>query len=1072
MLGSLFSINVTETKNTYIVSGINGRDIAKFITNVWKTSVLEQHMFKSVTGNRFGKIEFYKFFLIDVIYMLEQLASRRNTRVPAKTLNEIINVLKRDTWLKDVNNLEQSTSKIDLGKLKQFNFKPLPHQSGFLEYYNKIPQAYQLSGALINAAPGSGKGIAYGTTVRIPNGWKKIEDLQLGDTINTPNGDTAKVIGIYDHKDLKCYRITFEDGRSCICDENHLWEVYNNQGGGNWKTIGMIDLLNEYTRQKEYQIRQGVPEPMIRYRLHIPLVDPTHSGDRDINLPLDPYLLGVLLGDGNIIDSIRISKPDMDIYDEVKRIAVGYECITNILHTPNRCFTYSVIGKDYRDNEIQRILKYLGLYGKCSHDKFIPLEYLNSSFNQRLALIQGLMDTDGCVYSSSRGRGGKLSRMGSIEWSTTSEQLAKGMCYLLRSIGCIVKMKERQTHYTYNGDKKPGKISYRLNIRSQIPSLLFRSRTKKDKCSDYNQYTIKGLKLRIKNIEEVPSVPTRCITVDHPDKLYVIKDFICTHNTFTSVCTMVTAGCDKIIVACPKNALIRVWYNDVQKMFKNPPKIWNSDMSTSPEGDETLFVYHYESLDKIMEHHSDYFGKYKYGFILDECHNLNDVKSQRTQKWLHVVKASGSDNIVHMSGTPFKAIGAESIPLFRAIDPFFTPVVEERFKKIYGTSAQKGLDILKNRLGLVSYIVKKEELDIGKPVMNTVGIKIPNGDEYTLNAVRAKMSAFIEERLKYYKSREKQDFEFYKSCLDIHKSKILKDKRAMVEYDKYLDYIRIIQSTTEYGTIPEQISFCKRYEFTTISANLPREYVKEFRSVCSIIKYLALKIQGECLGLVVGKMRVDAHVAMCKYIPFRDICQSTKKKTVVFTSFVEVLEEAMKECQQQELNPILVYGKTNNNLTKLIESFEKDSEVNPLIATYNSLSTAVPLVMADTMIMINAPFRAYIQEQAISRIHRLNQDSQTIIYQLYLDTGNEVNISSRSLDIMKWSQQQVEQITGVSSPYKLEDGEEGSFNISTEDYFEGEFDDVIKVQEVLIPSLESKPLPKTIMVSSPSKRGW
>lgn len=700
MFGRLFSINVTETKDTYIVSEINGRDIAKFITNVWKTSVLEQHMFKSVTSGRFGKIEFYKFFLIDVIYMLERLASRRNPRVPAKTLNEIINVLKRDTWFKDVNNVEQMTNKLDFNKLKLFNFSPKPYQMEWLNYYNKTPKAYQLNGSLLNAAAGSGK-------------------------------------------------------------------------------------------------------------------------------------------------------------------------------------------------------------------------------------------------------------------------------------------------------------------------------------------------------------------------------------SFTATCTHVLAGCDRIIVVCPKNALDRVWQLDPAKFFKTPPKIWTSSMTTQPTGEEFMFVYHFEALDKVVEHHRNDFDKYRYGLILDECHNLNDVKSQRTQKWLDMVKLSGSKDVIHMSGTPFKAMGAESIPLFRALDPSFTAQVEEKFRKIYGTSAQKGLDILKNRLGLVSFVVKKDQLEeLGKPIMNTVGIKIPNGGEYTLNAVRAKMSAFIEERLKYYKSREKQDFEFYKSCLDIHKSKILKDKRAMVEYDKYLDYIRIIQSTTEYGTIPEQISFCKRYEFTTISANLPREYVKEFRSVCSIIKYLALKIQGECLGQVVGKMRVDAHVAMCKYIPFRDICQSTKKKTVVFTSFVEVLEEAMKECQQQELNPILVYGKTNNNLTKLIESFEKDSEVNPLIATYNSLSTAVPLVMADTMIMINAPFRAYIQEQAISRIHRLNQDSQTIIYQLYLDTGNEVNISSRSLDIMKWSQQQVEQITGVSSPYKLEDGEEGSFNVSTEDYFEGEFDDVITVQEVLIPSLESKPLPKTMMVSSPSKRGW
>lgn len=87
------------------------------------------------------------------------------------------------------------------------------------------------------------------------------------------------------------------------------------------------------------------------------------------------------------------------------------------------------------------------------------------------------------------------------------------------------------------------------------------------------------------------------------------------------------------------------------------------------------------------------------------------------------------------------------------------------------------------------------------------------------------------------------------------------------------------------------------------------------------------------------------------------------------------------------MNPVVVYGKTNNELNKTVGLFEKDIDLNPLVATYQSLSTAVPLVMADTMIMLNAPFRAYIHEQAISRIHRLGADTQTIVWEAYLNTG-------------------------------------------------------------------------------------
>lgn len=936
MFSKLFSINLTETNETYIVSGINGRDIGKFISKVWKTSVLESYMFKSITGGRFGKMEFYKFFLIDVIYMLEKLASQRNPRVPVRTLNEIVTLLKEQTWFKDVNNLDRLPNKLDYSKLKDFNFKPLPHQQRWLDYYNKTPTAYKLNGALANVSPGGGKGLYINTPIKIPNGWKLIKELEIGDKVNTPNGDEAEVIGIYDHENLRCFKITFEDGRECVCDESHLWEIYN-ASKGVWVTISMSELLAKY-RNKE--------------KLYIPLIDPTHSADKDIDLPVDPYTYGCN------VDNLT--------------------------------------------------------------DEHIPDIYMNASFNQRLTLVQGLMDSygdiDGCIIYHSFNK-------------SFHDQIKE----LLYSIGCKV---------TTTTGVVDGYNTWGLNIQSQLPELLFRTKYKKNRLDVYGTSAKSSPMLKIKSIVKTASVPTRCITVDHPDKMFVIKDYICTHNTYISTSTMHLAGCDRIIVVCPKNAVDRVWFNDPIKFFKTPIKIWNSGMNTTPNGDEQLFVYHYEAIDKILEHHRNDFNKFNYGFILDECHNLNDIKAQRTLRWLETLKVANTSNIIHMSGTPLKAMGAEIIPLLRAIDPSFTDKVEERFKKIYGTSAQKGLDILKNRLGLISYVATKDEFQDDKPEIILQGIKIPDGDKYTLTAVKEEMKKFIIERVKYYESRAAEDNKLYRDCLAIHESKIAGNRQLLARYNTYLQYVRLIQNTTEYGKIPEEISYCKQYEFKDISSTLPQELVKPFRDVCSVIKYLTLKIQGECLGQVVGKMRVQAHVAMCDHIPFRDICQSTKKKTVVFTSFVEVLEKAMETCRNQELNPILVYGKTNKDLAGQVKKFEVDESVNPLIATYNSLSTAVPLIMADTMIMINAPFRAYIQEQAIARIHRLGQDSKCVVYQLYLDTGNETNISSRSLDIMTWSQQQVEAMTGVKSPYAIETNDDGSTSVSAESYFEGDLDSV------------------------------
>ncbi|MFO5701743.1 hypothetical protein ACLBSN_31730, partial [Klebsiella pneumoniae] len=89
------------------------------------------------------------------------------------------------------------------------------------------------------------------------------------------------------------------------------------------------------------------------------------------------------------------------------------------------------------------------------------------------------------------------------------------------------------------------------------------------------------------------------------------------------------------------------------------------------------------------------------------------------------------------------------------------------------------------------------------------------------------------------------------------------------------------------------------------------------------------------------------------------------------------------------MHPAVVYGKTNDNLPQIISRFEKDPKLNPLVATYASLSTAVRMTMADTMVTINSPFRHYILEQAIARIYRKGQDSQTVVYQCTLDTEDE-----------------------------------------------------------------------------------
>lgn len=504
-------------------------------------------------------------------------------------------------------------------------------------------------------------------------------------------------------------------------------------------------------------------------------------------------------------------------------------------------------------------------------------------------------------------------------------------------------------------------------------------------------------------------------------------------KTYTSLALAECISADRIVIICQNIAINRVWETNIKEVFKVPQTYWFYS-SGKPYRGERIAIYHYEALDKAFND-IDQLRVGTVAVILDESHNLTEMKALRTQRFIELCGELGSQDIILASGTPVKATAIETVPLFKAIDPFFTDEVMGRFKKMYQGEANAATEILAHRLNIASFKIEKAALGLQKPIFKEIKVQTPDSATFTLKAIADDMAIFVKGQKAKYAASAKADREFFYHCIGLAEAKLfdpnfskryLEDAKAKHhEYLLTLDLIIAGHNGGRLSALSKEMAFCNKYEKECIIPNLPtKEYRDRFKETKALVKYVTLKIQGECLGRVLGRKRIEAHLAMVPYVDFETIFNSTTKKTVLFTSYVEVVEACNTLLRHAGYSPVCVYGKFTGQLHEILTEFESKEAINPLIATYASLSTAVPLIMADTMVMINAPFRNYILEQTVSRIHRLGADTQTCIFTLMLDTGTELNISTRSVDILKWSQEQIEKILQIDVPFKIEDADD------------------------------------------------
>lgn len=393
---------------------------------------------------------------------------------------------------------------------------------------------------LLTGKPGSGKAQPNSTLIPTKKGYKKLGDIKVGDKILDRLGKETTVLGVFPQGLKENYKITFSDGRTAYCNNEHLWSCYTSKG--NLKTFTVQQMIDS-----------GLQISKKSWRYKIPITDPVEYEEKDFEI--DPYVIGVFLGDGCCKEQkLTLSSNDEEIVKEVASLIGAVEYRKNSSFNYN--WIFQLAKKDqYLNAGNNKVLNFQTkkIFAKykdnliCSaQEKSIPEDYKFGSISQRLSLVQGLMDTDGTIDNETKGR---------TRFASTSLKLIQDLQEILWSLGmsATINIDNRKNKYT-NG------ICYNLTIscKKEDKPKLFRLKRKKDIAIKYSNNKIKSIhsdKLTIKKIEKMPHLEEMtCLYVDNDEHLYLTEQYIVTHNTFLSLSYLIQqleqGVIDKIIIFC------------------------------------------------------------------------------------------------------------------------------------------------------------------------------------------------------------------------------------------------------------------------------------------------------------------------------------------------------------------------------------------------------------------------------------------------------------------------------------------------------------------------------------------
>ena len=361
---------------------------------------------------------------------------------------------------------------------------------------------------------GTGKAMPKDTLIPTPDGEKLLGEIKVGDFVFDRKGHPTKVLGVYDRGVRRCFELTFSDGRKTRCCDEHIWPCYTSKK--NLKNLTLQEMMEKGIR---ISAKSGG-------RFRMPINGCVEFSEKE--LPVHPYILGVFLGDGCCKERyLTLSSNDLPVVEKVAKLL---NATAEKLSENNYSWRFMKGGKAITTKEVFGDIASWVMRG--SNEKAIPADYLHGSRDQRIALLQGLFDTDGSVSSKSNGL---------ASFSTTSSELYAGVSYLLRSLGfptstsskavCRGRVKQNgtcSTDYVIRTHLKPEQFDVCFSLPRQVEKLIsvFGTWKRPSKCTE---------RVALTDVREVEPCEQVCILVDNPEHLFLANDFLVTHNTHRAI---------------------------------------------------------------------------------------------------------------------------------------------------------------------------------------------------------------------------------------------------------------------------------------------------------------------------------------------------------------------------------------------------------------------------------------------------------------------------------------------------------------------------------------------------------